>query len=277
VLARLSAPQIKVAGELLLVAGNVGAIQENRRFRARDLNRVWTDAGIAALGIHPDATGARPALDAEQVEMIELLAAINGAIARARGPVYLIDLHTTSAAGVPFAVFAGTASQRVFAGAFPLPVIVNFEKHLIGVLSLYWTRYGVTTLAVEGGQHEDPGTIDNLEAALLVGAEAAGIIAPGTVAAVEGSRRLLDSRRADLPRVMEVISRHAITPEDSFKMEPGFRNLDYARAAQLLARDRTGEIRAPGDGLVILPLYQGQGEDGFFWGRELAADHLTEK
>jgi hypothetical protein len=40
-----------------------------------------------------------------------------------------------------------------------------------------------------------------------------------------------------------------------------------ARASQLLARDNNGEIRAESDGVIILPLYQGQGSDGFFWGR----------
>jgi succinylglutamate desuccinylase len=70
-----------------------------------------------------------------------------------------------------------------------------------------------------------------------------------------------------LPRVLEVVSRRAITAEDGFKMEPGFRNLDHAPAGQLLAHDRNGEIRAPTDGMIILPLYQGLGSDGFFWGR----------
>jgi succinylglutamate desuccinylase len=73
---------------------------------------------------------------------------------------------------------------------------------------------------------------------------------------------------------MEVVSRHAIAPEDAFTMEPGFRNLDHARASQLLARDRNGEIRAPSDGLVMLPLYQGQGDDGFFWGRAVSAARM---
>ena len=50
-------------------------------------------------------------------------------------------------------------------------------------------------------------------------------------------------------------------------MEPGFANLAPARAGQLLARDRGGEIRAPHDGVVILPLYQALGSDGYFWGR----------
>ena len=55
-------------------------------------------------------------------------------------------------------------------------------------------------------------------------------------------------------------------------MAPGFKNL--AREGQLLATDKNGEIRAPKDGLVILPLYQGLGNDGFFWGRAVSEARL---
>ncbi|MBK6535075.1 MAG: hypothetical protein IPF99_37715 [Deltaproteobacteria bacterium] len=55
----------------------------------------------------------------------------------------------------------------------------------------------------------------------------------------------------------------AITAEDSFQLEPGFTPRNIARRrGQLLARDRHGEIVAPHDGVVILPLYQGLGATG---------------
>lgn len=252
-------------GELVVLAGNVGAIRENRRFRTRDLNRMWTESIVSSIE-------KRGAGETEDGEVLELLLAIRAAVARARGPVYLVDLHTTSAAGVPFALFGDTTpAQRAFAGAFPLPVIMGLEEQLVGVLSAYFRAHGCTTIAVEGGQHDDPATVDNLEAVLLVAAEAAGLVTEHFIDAHE----LLSNKRADLPRLMQVISRHAIKPEDAFEMMPGFRNLDYARTEQLLARDRAGEIRAKSDGLVILPLYQGQGDDGFFWGREVDAADLT--
>jgi succinylglutamate desuccinylase len=53
-------------------------------------------------------------------------------------------------------------------------------------------------------------------------------------------------------------------------MQPGFRNIDVVKRGQLLARDRRGELRAREDGLVILPLYQGSGDDGYFWGRAIS-------
>lgn len=268
VLSRLS-QGVHVRGELLVLAGNVGAMREGRRYVLRDLNRVWSDENVAAIEGRPAS-----ALDAEEREQLELLSAIRAAIARARGPVFLVDLHTTSAAGVPFVLFGDTLAQRAFAGEMPLPVVLGLEEQLDGVLSGYWTRHGITTFAVEGGQHRDPGSVDNLESVLLLAAERAGIFARAAIRETADARALLERRRADLPRVLEVIRRHAITPEDEFVMEAGFRNLDFARSSRLLARDRHGEIRAPHDGMVILPLYQGLGADGFFWGRAVGPARL---
>jgi succinylglutamate desuccinylase len=132
-----------------------------KRYQLRDLNRVWTDAKIAELDLrsrgtpdHPDRgrrtegaldkkaaadANAGGALDAEEAEQFELLRAIRGAIARARGPIYLVDLHTTSAHGLPFILFGDTLRQRRFASAVPLPVVLGLEEHLEGVLSAYWS------------------------------------------------------------------------------------------------------------------------------------------
>ncbi len=271
VLATLTRRQGRVMGELVALAGNLGAMHLGVRYRERDMNRVWTKGRIADLEARAKAGGP---LDVEDEEQLELLGAIRAAIARARGPVYLIDLHTTSAHGLPFVLFGDTLRQRRFTSAFPLPLMIGLEEQLDGVLSAYWTTQGVITCGVEGGQHDDPGSIDNLEAVLLLGAESAGVFGPGLLTETATAYALLERRRGDLPRVMEVVSRRAITPADEFVMEPGFLNLARARAGQLLAHDRNGPIRAPKDGFVILPLYQGQGADGFFWGRELSPTRM---
>lgn len=261
-----------VSGEFVALSGNLGAMQQRMRYRLRDMNRVWTAERIEDL---EEKRGRDPSLlDEEDVEQLDLLDAIREAIVRARGPVFLIDLHTTSALGFPFILFGDTLKQRRFAGAFPLPVVLGLEEQLDGVLSGYFTRQGVVTCAVEGGQHNDPGSIDNLEAVLLLGAESAGLLGDATLTEVSAAHALLERRRGTLPRVMEVVSRHAITDEDLFVMKPGFQNLARVKKGQLLARDRRGAIRAPKDGVVILPLYQGQGSDGFFWGREVSATRL---
>lgn len=52
-------------------------------------------------------------------------------------------------------------------------------------------------------------------------------------------------------------------------MEPGFKNFQPVRRGKVLARDRTGAIKASETGLVLLPLYQPLGDDGFFLAREV--------
>lgn len=270
VLERLSREELR--GDLVVFGGNLAAMRKKVRYVAKDMNRVWVDAHIDALEArkHDEAS-----LDSEDREQLELLAAIRGAIDEARGPVFLVDLHTTSAHGVPFVIFGDTLPQRHFVSELPVPIIFGLEEQVDGVLSEYWTRHGCVTFTIEGGQHDDPGSIDNLEAVLLLAAQAAGIFRAGQIPETRTAFALLESRRGNLPRVMEVVRRHAIAESDAFVMEPGFRNLDHAKEGQLLARDKRGEIRAPANGLVLLPLYQGLGSDGFFWGRAVSTARLV--
>jgi succinylglutamate desuccinylase len=250
-------------GEVVAFAGNLRALQRGQRFTTRDLNRQWTPALL-------EAARRGEASDAEGHELAELATAIDGAIARARGPVFLVDVHTTSAAGVPFVLFGDTFRQRDFVSALGLPAIIGLEEQLDGVMSAYWTTRGLITCAVEGGQHDDPTTVDALEAVLWCALARAGLFdvtPPG--ARLDRARRVLARQVQGLPHFLEVVSRHAIGPEDGFVMEPGFRNIAPVKRGQLLARQASGEVRAPSDGLVLLPLYQAQGHDGFFWGRAL--------
>lgn len=269
VLATLERRAGVVSGELVALAGNLAAMREDRRYISRDLNRAWTEARVAEV-----AKKKARDREAEDTEQLELLHAVEEVKLRARGEVHLLDMHTTSAQGVPFGLFGDTLRQRRFLCQLPLTIVMGLEEQVDGVLSAFFTGRGCITCAVEGGQHTDPTSADNLEAALLLVAEAAGLFGSALHEEAAAAHALLERRRGHLPRVMEVVERHAITPEDKFEMAPGFANLDRAREGQLLAHDRHGPIRAPRDGMVILPLYQGQGSDGFFWGREVSSARL---
>lgn len=251
-----------VCGELIALIGNLRASAAGRRQLGHDLNRLWTPDQLAAAR-RSGGDGGAPELR----ELVELAAAIDERIARARGPVYVLDLHTTSAPGFPFAVVGPTAEHRRFAQAFQLPGIIGLEDALPGVLTGYYGRRGCVTLAIEGGQHTAPATADNLAAIVTLALEASGVVhaMPGAAAA----RAYLTGVRGELPELIEVAVRHPVRPEHAFAMEPGFANLQRTAAGTLLARDRSGEIRAPFDGVVLLPLYQPDGDDGFFYGRAI--------
>jgi succinylglutamate desuccinylase len=262
VLSTLREQRIALRGELTVLCGNVRALREQRRFMERDLNRVWTAERSARV-----LSTSMEQLQHEDLEHRELHEALTDAVARARGPLFLADCHTSSAPGVPFVLFGATEPQRQFVSAFPIPVISGIVEQVDGVLSEYALQLGYTTFSVEGGQHEAPEARTALQGIIWLCLRQANMI--DELPEVQQARHALQAMRADLPRAVEVLSRHAITAEDEFVMERGFRNVDRIKKGQLLAHDKRGELRADDDGVVVLPLYQKLGSDGFFWGREL--------
>ncbi len=261
VLARIEACAIPLLGELVLLAGNVEALRRGVRYLRRDLNRVWTDAQLAAATLL-----AEHERDEEEREQVELATAIDAAILRARGPVHLADCHTSSAAGVPFLIYGDTPAHDHLVLNLRIPILLGLEDQVVGVLSQHYLARGCATYVVEGGGHEDPSSIAAIEAVLWQTLAAAGQI-PSELPEVTRGQALLEERRGSLPQLIEIIDRRAIVPEDRFVMAPGFRNIDHAHKGQLLAHDIRGNIHAPDDGLVVMPLYQGLGSDGYFWGR----------
>lgn len=67
-----------------------------------------------------------------------------------------------------------------------------------------------------------------------------------------------------LPERSELVYQHMIQPGDRFRMRPGFRNFQPVKEGEWLATDREGRIVAHCDGYLLMPLYQNQGNDGFF-------------
>jgi predicted deacylase len=268
VLGRLRADNVPVRGEVVGLVGNVRALAARRRYLARDLNRLWTAERVDEARGAGDRPGTVTLDGAELTEQVELVAELDEIIAAARGPVVALDLHTTSAAGIPFGVVGGTPAHRALAKDFPLPGIVGLEEMLAGVLTGYLGARGLVTLAVEGGQSGSAEAAANLEAVLTIALAASGCVAPEDVSGLAAAQSVLAKARGELPPLIEVVHRHAVEPGHDFAMEPGFANIQRTAAGTLLATDRTGEIRAPFDGWVLLPLYQSQGSDGFFYGRE---------
>ncbi|MGE0555819.1 MAG: succinylglutamate desuccinylase/aspartoacylase family protein [Gemmatimonadales bacterium] len=249
-------------GRFVALSGNRAALATGQRYLAADLNRCWTPETIARL-----RRGA-PADDepAELHEAAELLAAIERC--RGEGVTYVLDLHTASGASAPFAVLADTLANRRFARLLGLPIILGLEEQLDGTLLSYLETLGFVTSGCEGGRHADPAAIDHLEAATWLALAGAGILAPAELQAeVERARALNQAAGRALPAVSEIRYRHAIAPENEFRMEPGFQSFQAVAAGQLVGHERSGPIVAPFGGRIMLPLYQSQGSDGFFLSR----------
>jgi succinylglutamate desuccinylase len=259
-------------GEFLALAGNLAALARGERAVDRDLNRHFRPERIVALrnGQKPD-----PAIN-EDRELVELLEAIDPALECARGEAYFLDLHTTSGKSAAFATVGDTLRNREFAQHFRSPIILGLEEHIEGTLLEYLNGLGYITMGFEGGRHEDPASVDLLEAGVWVALAASGILpSEGEITEVAESQRLLDHNRRGLPRVFEVRYRHPVQPEDRFQMAPGYASFQRLTQGEVVAEDRSGQIRAPVPGRILMPLYQNQGDDGFFVIREFSPFWLT--
>ncbi len=250
-------------GELVVLLGNTQALAAGQRFLDRDLNRQWSDSRIAALRARPaDAPSSR-----EDREQLGLLDAIEDVLCRDPAPM-VVDLHTTSANGIPFSMVMNHGSDESFALCLPLPIIKGLLTQVDGTLLEYLNGRGLRCVGVEAGGHQAPESMLRHQAVLWLALVQAGIVEPGDVPQLETHRTLLRASCEGLPRVLRVLHRHPIWAGDEFRMEPGFANVQRIQAGQLLARDRNGEIRAREDGVLVMPLYQPLGDDGFFLGRE---------
>jgi hypothetical protein len=67
-----------------------------------------------------------------------------------------------------------------------------------------------------------------------------------------------------LPPVSELVWIHHVQTGDGFTMKPGYRNFQPVREGEHLADDHKGPVLSPSDGMILMPLYQAQGSNGFF-------------
>ena len=257
----LSSERPPLRGEFVGLVGNLAALSQRRRYLDRDLNRGWLPLRVEALA---SGDGHGRAAAAEDREARALLRELFATIDRAAGQVYVFDIHTTSGESVPFGTIGDTLHNRAFAMRFPLPIVLGLEEQLDGTLLDYLTGLGHVTMAVEAGRHDSPIAVDHAEAAIWIALSAAGLISNRELPQVRSARAMLTEHTRDVPRVLEVRHRHPVFPGDDFRMEPGFVNFQPVQPNQLLARTRNGEIRSRWQARLLMPLYQEQGEDGFF-------------
>ncbi len=267
----LEARGLTVRGEVVGLTGNLRALSKGVRFLAKDLNRHWTPARVAMM-----SAGRMPTdPDSEDVEQSELLGVLTDAFGRARGDVSFLDLHTTSALGGPFLVIGDTLRNRRFAMGIPAPIILGLEERLGGTLPEYVNGLGHVTVGFEAGQHDDPRSVDIHEAGVWLAMVNAGIIDEADVPEAGAYRSLITEASKGVPRVLELSHHHRIKQSDGFRMAPEIPNFSVIRSGQRLATDKRGDITSPVTGLLLLPLYQGQGNDGYFLARGINPFWLT--
>ncbi|GIV31799.1 MAG: hypothetical protein KatS3mg030_101 [Saprospiraceae bacterium] len=255
-------PGFSYRGVFLGLLGNAQAYALKRRFIQEDLNRMWTPQRIAKVRNTPWQS-----LEAEERELLELLTVIEHYIGTFEPMrIVLLDLHTTSAQGGIFVIATDHPESVRIAMELHAPVITGMLEGLQGTTLHYFTRenFKVPTVGVafEAGQHDDPLSVNRSISAIINCMRSIRAVRPEDVENRHDA--LLIEYSKDLPRLARLVTVHHIRPEDQFRMMPGFRNFQPVHKGQLLAVDIRGPIFSPIDGMILMPLYQPQGTDGFF-------------
>lgn len=265
-------PGFSFRGTLVGLIGNRQAFHSGQRFLDRDLNRMWLPATIRRI-----RQSETQMLQAEDLEIAELFDCIHEQIRNTRPEaLVLLDLHTTSAEGGIFCIPSDDAASLRLAKELHAPVILGLMQGIEGGLLRFASgnHFAVGAhpqhsvgVAFEAGQHEDPLSVSRAIAAIIHCLRASGCIRPEDVDNRHIS--ILETYSKLLPKVTRLRHVHALRPGDQFRMRPGYVNFQSIRRGEHLADDVEGPVLSPQDGLILMPLYQPKGSDGFFLVQEV--------
>ena len=241
------------------------AAKKGVRYLDKDLNRSWLSGPIKRIM----ATEDWEALDAEDQEIKANLEVIEDYVTRDHPDrVMLLDLHTPTAHGGIFSIPATNEESRRVALCMHAPVIHGFLKGLKGTSLHYFSKENfsldVNAVCFEAGQHEHEDSYKHAVSAIIECYKAIGGFYAKDIESKHD--QLLQSRSEGLPLEADLVYVHDVAPEDEFRMTDAkvYNNFEPIKKGEILAYDRNGPIASPCAGLILMPLYQPQGSDGFF-------------
>lgn len=259
-------PSGLVRGSVVAMIGNLAAYRasdSNTRYLHSDLNRIFNLSQIRVAEKTP-----APRRTPEQAELLLLHDKLREIRSQARGPVYLLDLHTTSATSCPFAVIEDALPSRRLAVSLGLPLVLGLEEELDGVLIDFASdQLGMVSVLVEGGQHAATESVDVLHAAIQVAMDHLGLTERAAASRAQSRRTLRAAAGAQAGAVYDIRHREPVASE-STRVPPELRSFGRVRAGvTVIATENGREIRSPETGYVLMPNRQRArrvGDDALF-------------
>lgn len=244
-------------GTVIGIRGNLPALARKERFLEDDLNRLWGRKRLEKALEKPEASRS-----SEERELAVLYKGVHEILSKHEPPFYFIDLHTTSSRTLPFITINDSIINRRFSEKFPVPVILGIEEYLDGPLLSYINELGYMALGFESGQHDDPVAVRNAVDFIWLALSYSGAVSsmPGQQ---EHFNRLKKAAFGD-HHFYEIFYRHELPESHSFKMEEGFWSFQALPKGTLLATEKGMPVAMEKKGILFMPLYQKQGEEGFF-------------
>ena len=246
-----SLPQIE--GTIVGVTGNRKALNKNVRYIDEDLNRTWTEKNVKdkVKNTH------------EKEEMFSIIKVLQDFPEKDFTKRYFLDCHTTSSASAPYISVQEVHDNDDWAHQFPPYIIRGFSDIVSGCIDHYMSRTGLTGFVFEGGQHESDEAVDNHEGIIWHAIARACSLNLNKLSTYPEAASKLEKLKTN-QKTFEILYRYELKDDDNFKMEPRYKNFQPIKKGELLAQHNGEEVKSKWDAFIFMPLYQSQGNDGFF-------------
>lgn len=257
VVKKIQATGLRLQGSLLVLAGNIPALEAHQRFIDEDMNRIWKP-GLAEVFQHigPDAT-------VEQQQARDLYDIIQAESSRYTKK-YFVDLHSSSSDTLPFINTPDENECYELAKQFPVHCVLGFSETTPGTIDDFLKNMEFAGFTFEAGRNDMLTSVENHEALMWLFLCRAGMLEANSFNEDDRYRKTLAKYTPEGRKLFRIRYRHEWRENQDFHMEPGFINFQPVHKGQIVAMEKNVPVRAPMDGYIFLPMYQEQGSEGFF-------------
>lgn len=249
--------QNQLNGTVFGIKGNLKGLAFQKRYIDTDLNRIWHPIAISSV-LRRDPQY----LNTEEAELLHLYQIIAKILLEESPPYYFIDLHTTSSPTPPFITISDAMINRKFAALFNTPIVLGLEEYLQGTLLNYINHRGYVSLGFEAGQHQAPESVTNCVSFILQSLVYTDVLSNNTYKCIMAKHP--SSNTSKKFSFYEVVAHHHFSQGDRFSMLPGYKNFTDIKKGEILATQNGIQILSTSNAKIFMPLYQKQGNDGFF-------------
>jgi succinylglutamate desuccinylase len=244
-----------ITGTFLGLLGNIKAGAANQRYLDKDLNRCFLPKFISPKN--------RTKLGAEAQELNELVHILHE-LKKEYDDICFIDCHTTSARTMPYLSVNPHPESLQLANRFPLNNVIGLQQGIRGCFAEYCNKLNFRGFTFEAGQHLSAAAFSNQVAMLWLMLVYTGALLKQDLETFRHYELMLSLDTPARKRIYRLLAHYRIKTNEKFVMKSGFENFDHVEKETLLATNRYGDIVAFSDGYLLMPLYQEQGDDGFF-------------
>lgn len=257
VVKKIQVSRLRLQGSLLVLAGNLPALEAHRRFIDEDLNRLWKP-GIEETFRHNDSD-----TSVERKQALELYNIIEAESSRYKKK-YFVDFHTSSSDTIPFISVPDEKGCYELTQQFPVHAVLGFSETTQGALDDFLRNREFTGFTFEAGRNDMLSSVENHEALMWLFLCKTGLLEADGFGEEDNYRRVLAKYIPEGRKLFRIRYRHELRENHDFHMEPGFINFQPIHKGQIVAMEKNVPVRAPLDGYIFMPLYQEQGDEGFF-------------